>query len=80
MFDPERDRLREILDKKFGPREPVVRIYRLEHDGSQSRVDSDTRGNIRARFGPGKFLIRTILPNGTFGPSRVVSIGTKYLL
>src|SRR5690242_20701432 len=31
--------------------------------------------NIRAQFGPGKYLLRTVYSNGRFGPSRVLDIG-----
>jgi hypothetical protein len=31
--------------------------------------------SIRVKFGPGRYLLRTVYSNGRFGPSRVVHIG-----
>lgn len=87
-LDAERDRLRGLLDAKLGPRDSSIKIYLLEPDGKQRLMGSDTldllendfglEETIRDRFGSGKFLVRTVLPNGTFGPSRVVAIGDRY--
>jgi hypothetical protein len=30
---------------------------------------------IRDKFGPGRYLLRTVYSNGRFGPSRIVHIG-----
>jgi hypothetical protein len=31
--------------------------------------------SVREKFGPGKYLLRTVYSNGRFGPSRTVHIG-----
>lgn len=36
---------------------------------------SNVLESIRGKFGPGKYLLRTVYSNGKFGPSRVVQIG-----
>ena len=63
-LDVERERLRELLDAKLGPRESSIKIYRLDSDGRQELMGADTldllEGNreieetIRGRFGPGE--------------------------
>ena len=40
-----------------------------------SRDPSGIFEYLRAEFGAGTFLLRTVRPNGTYGPSRVVHIG-----
>jgi hypothetical protein len=79
--DPKEERrLKVFIDKLGPPREPTVKIYRIEPDGKQTRLgvmelewfDEET---LRKQFGAGTFLVRTVRSNGTYGPSRVLRIG-----
>jgi hypothetical protein len=71
--------LNAFLDE-FSPRQPMIRIYRVEADGKKhtylgaSDLDCFSLEGVREHFGGGTFLLRSVRSNGTYGPSRVVSI------
>src|SRR6185369_4959511 len=67
-------RLTAFIEQIGTPREPTVRIYRLDSDGKQTRLgvmslDYCDEESVREQFGPGTFLLRTVRSNGTYGPS-----------
>ena len=85
-LEAERERLGELLDSHIGLRDPSIQIYRLGADGKQELMGTVSldvlkmgiEESIQNNFGAGKFLVRTVLSNGTFGPSRTVVIGETY--
>ena len=81
---PEDKQLQAFIDAMPDDRQPRLRIYRLESDGSQTRLFAgaleefpaeDAQPMLQDWFGAGKFLVRTVRSNGTYGPSRVFHIG-----
>lgn len=71
--------LQQFIETIGPPREPTVRIYRIEPDGKQTRLGSMSLDGcdeeaVRAEFGGGTFLLRTVRSNGTYGPSTVLRI------
>lgn len=67
--------------EEIAPREPILKVYRLEQNGRQTflyatELDSFSLEDLRDHFGAGSFLLRTVRSNGTYGPSRVVHIGS----
>jgi hypothetical protein len=77
--EDEDQRLQQFIETIGPPREPTVRIYRIEPDGKQTRLgsmalDGCDEEAVRAQFGAGAFLLRTVRSNGTYGPSTVLRI------
>ena len=80
-MDSEDEQLSEFMDN-LCPRVPMLKIYRIEEDGKQTFLGALAMGlfcldEVRSRFGGGKFLIRSVRSNGTYGPSRVVQIAPR---
>jgi hypothetical protein len=73
-------KLREFEDD-IAPRMPWVKIYRIEKDGRQTFLGATdleffSFEMLRHEFGGGKFLVRTVRSNGTWGPSRIVHVAS----
>jgi len=74
----EEAKLNEFMEN-IAPRLPTLKIYRLEPDGKQKLLTTTfleffSYEELREQFGGGRFLVRSVRSNGTYGPSRVVDV------
>jgi len=78
--DAEEERkLIDVIEQIGPPREPSVRVYRIDADGKQTRMgvmslEYCDEEAVREQFGTGTFLLRSVRSNGTYGPSTVVRL------
>jgi len=75
-------RLNSFVDQIF-PREPTLKVYRIDPDGKQTflyatDLEFFSLDELRDHHDGGKFLLRTVRSNGTYGPSRVVYVAERY--
>jgi hypothetical protein len=80
-FISEDTRLNAFMEDIF-PRWPMLKVYRLGPGGKQTflcsaDLETFSLGMLRDQYDGGKFLLRTIRSNGTYGPSRVVQVAPK---
>ena len=67
---------------EIAPRVPTVKVYRLEAGGKQkllfaTDIDFFSLEILRDHYDGGRFLVRTVRSNGTYGPSRIVLVESK---
>lgn len=64
----------------IAPREPLLKVYRIEAGKQTFLFATDfeffSLEDLRNQYGGGKFLLRSVRSNGTYGPSRVVKVAT----
>ena len=77
----EEARLSAFVDD-IAPRLPTVKVYRLEPGGKQkflfaTVIEFFSLEILREEYDGGKFLVRTVHSNGTYGPSRVVDVASR---
>ena len=79
-------RLQAYMDH-YRASDPVIQIYRLDENRNGKRPRKRTKVGtigfdesiqlepyIQRQFGPGDYLARAVRSNGTWGPSRVISV------
>jgi hypothetical protein len=70
------DELLNRLMDDLAPRGPTVKVYRIGDDGKQTFLGATdlqwfSLTWVRDTFGGGKYLVRTVRSNGTYGPSEL---------